>query len=360
MKMNRIKLVLVSPLPPPHGGMQTWTQDFIDYFSGSQLLDVRLVNQGLVGKRAASRIGKKNIFAELARSCKILHALKREIKKGGDIVHINSPCSRTGIIRDFLCIKLAHRRGLPVIFHCHCNVEKQIGKSRMGLSYLKKAVSLSDTVLVLNQSSRAYLKQNCGIDSKIVYNFISDKTISADKETGKTLLCAVFVGNVIAKKGICELLRTAAAFPEITFLIVGKKDPDVFEDEASDNVQFTGPVSRERVREYLDSADLFVFPTYTEGFSVALAEAMARGLPVITTDVGANREMIGKGGGIIVDVGDTDGLIAAVEALKDPGVRRGMTEYNLKRVWDFSTDKIMREYLHIYDDVLGEDYHLKS
>ena len=355
--MNKIKLVLVSPMPPPQGGMQTWTVDFLDHFKDSTELDVRLVDQGLIGKRATVSNKKKSIVDELKRTLKIIRALKREIKNGCDVVHVNSPCSRMGIIRDYHCVKAAHKRGLPVVFHCHCNVEKQIKSDKRALDHLRKTVAMADKVLVLNDSSKEYLKEKCGVDSQRVFNFISEDLIAEEKKTNERLERAVFVGNVIRTKGVGEILAAASKFPETEFVIVGKKSDGSFENEAPANVTFIGSVPREEVQTYLDFADMFVFPTYTEGFSVALAEAMARGLPVITTDVGANKDMIGEDGGLIVDVGDFEGLIAATEKMKDPVLRRRMTKFNLERVRDFSVDRIMKEYLKIYEDVYEKAHH---
>jgi glycosyltransferase involved in cell wall biosynthesis len=350
--VKKIRLALVSPLPPPQGGIQTWTVDFLEYFKDSEKLDVRLVNQGLIGKRATGAIVKKNIFDEVMRSRAIVRDLKRELKNGCDVVHLNSPCSPFGIIRDYLCVKAAKKHGVPVVFHCRCNIEKQIGSGKIALRYLGKTVRLASTVLVLNESSKKFLENNYKKGSRSIFNFVPGDLIVSERKTNERLERAVFAGNIIPTKGVGELLAAAGSFPEIKFILVGKKAPGEYESGVPDNVVFTGSVPRDRVLEYYDAADVFVFPTYTEGFSIALAEAMARGLPVITTDAGANRDMLCDRGGIIVGIADVGDLTKAIERIKDPEIRREMSEFNLERVRDFTVDKIMAQYLDIYGECI--------
>ena len=56
----------------------------------------------------------------------------------------------------------------------------------------------------------------------------------------------------------------------------------------------------QKLQKYLDKADVFLFPSYTEGFSISLTEAMASGLPCIASDVGANQDMLENHGGILI------------------------------------------------------------
>ena len=89
----------------------------------------------------------------------------------------------------------------------------------------------------------------------------------------------------------------------------------------SKNVKLLGAIEQKDVQGLLDSADVFLFPTRSEGFSMALTEAMARGIPIITTRVGANLEMIEEYGGVGVSVGDVTGIVQAIEKLKNVETR---------------------------------------
>jgi glycosyltransferase involved in cell wall biosynthesis len=74
-------------------------------------------------------------------------------------------------------------------------------------------------------------------------------------------------------------------------------------------------LSAEDLRDAYAQADVFVLPTYFEGYGMAVAEAVAHGLPIISTRTGAIPELVDEHSGWLVDVGDEDGLREALSAL---------------------------------------------
>jgi glycosyltransferase involved in cell wall biosynthesis len=85
-------------------------------------------------------------------------------------------------------------------------------------------------------------------------------------------------------------------------------------------------VDREVLATRLAAADIFAFPSRQEGFAVAPMEAMAAGLPVVTTDASGAVDLVGgDGGGIIVSAGDAQAFAGALGRLvDDPEERRRM------------------------------------
>ncbi len=131
----------------------------------------------------------------------------------------------------------------------------------------------------------------------------------------------LFVGGDFGRKGGPELLR---AFERIE----GRADLTIVSDV--DIPARTGvsvergirPGSDRLYRAYA-SADIFCFPTKGDCTPLVLGEAMAAGLPVITTDVGSNLETIGGGaGGVVVEPGQDDQLALALQRLVDDAVER--------------------------------------
>ena len=114
-------------------------------------------------------------------------------------------------------------------------------------------------------------------------------------------------------------------------------------------MRFLGLLPHDKVIAALDAVDAFVFPTYSEGFSLALAEAMARGLPCIVTDVGANADMIENNGGIVVPARDAEAFSEALDTIKDPRVRRKMSRWNVQKVNEqYLTSKLMQRFADEY------------
>ena len=127
-------------------------------------------------------------------------------------------------------------------------------------------------------------------------------------------------------------------------------------DNGIDNAVFVGAKEREEVKEELANADVFLFMTYFrgEGFSNALAEAMAAGLPCIVTDWAANRDMIGTEGGAVVGVKDVDAAEAALKSMLSPEVREKQSMANIKKVAECYVDSVVPNmYVDAYEEILS-------
>lgn len=90
----------------------------------------------------------------------------------------------------------------------------------------------------------------------------------------------------------------------------------------SGRVSFRGEAVPAVVAAAYDGADLFVSPSLYEGYGMALAEALARGLPVVATRVGAAETLVGQTAGLLVPPGDVEALREALARLLDDPLRR--------------------------------------
>jgi glycosyltransferase involved in cell wall biosynthesis len=112
---------------------------------------------------------------------------------------------------------------------------------------------------------------------------------------------------------------------------------------------------RDDVPRILAGSDVFVLPTPSEGLSIAIMEAMAAALPVVTTTVGGNPELVEHGRtGYLVPVGDTAALADALRQLaRDPVKRKAMGRAGRSRVTlEFRVDKMVDRYAEMYEDLL--------
>src|SRR5206468_649823 len=110
-----------------------------------------------------------------------------------------------------------------------------------------------------------------------------------------------FIGQWLDGKGIRSLVpafeAALDAHPELRLYCVGtlKSEAEVLADFSAATrpaVVVVPRIGHEQISRYLKQCDAFVFPTLSEGFSLALVEAMAAGLPIVTTRVGAAPDIL--------------------------------------------------------------------
>jgi len=170
------------------------------------------------------------------------------------------------------------------------------------------------------------------------------------------------VGNIRRVKGHDVFIRAAAMVlkhcPDASFSIAGSiLEPDYFQElealieelDISQQFRLTGPTTR--VAVHLESNDIFVLPSRSEGFSNAIIEAMSESLPVIATDVGGNSEaVVNKLSGFIVAADDVVALADAITILcLDPKLARDMGKVGRQIVEDrFSEEAMMRRIQSAY------------
>lgn len=141
-----------------------------------------------------------------------------------------------------------------------------------------------------------------------------------------------FTGWMVQAKGVTELLEAAAKLRasgknfKLTMIgggtLLDQLQADVNAHGLDDCVTFTGWVEPAKVGPALEQADVFVLPTYAEGFPNALMEAMAKGLPAISTPVGGIPDSLIDGrNGFLIPPRDSDALAKAMQSyIDDPAL----------------------------------------
>lgn len=116
-------------------------------------------------------------------------------------------------------------------------------------------------------------------------------------------------------------------------------------------VVFHGAIPNRRVQEFYALADIFIMPSYREGFPRVVIEAMAMGLPIVTTDAGGTRDLLGRQQREFVAARDDAAAFASrlKMLLSDENKRRDLSEENRREVMRFSTESVAR----MYDEVLS-------
>ena len=167
----------------------------------------------------------------------------------------------------------------------------------------------------------------------------------------------VSVGGLVERKGFHRVIDLLPAlrkrFPGLLYLVVGGPSPEgdmgaelrrqVAELGLTDAVHFLGALPADHIRQPLSAADVFVLATRNEGWANVFLEAMACGLPVVTTDVGGNAEVVCRPElGAVVPFGDGPRLLDALEQALltrwDAGAIRRYAECN---TWDHRVEELV-------------------
>ncbi len=175
------------------------------------------------------------------------------------------------------------------------------------------------------------------------------------------------VANVLARKGQASLLEAMplvqARVPRARLALIGRIDDQGYARELEaradalgigDAVYLAG--YREDALRYIANADAFVLASTTEGAPMVLVEAMACGVPVVSTDCPVGpRELLGDGRfGLLVPLGDASAMAEALTTvLTDPMLRESLVEAGRRRADDFSPSTVARAYLRVADRYCG-------
>lgn len=168
------------------------------------------------------------------------------------------------------------------------------------------------------------------------------------------------VGESIKRKNHETAIRAFAKVytPDMYYIVVGDGELYPFlkglvkELGVEKNVILPG--YRKDANEILKASDLYVFPSYQEGLSVALMQAMAAGLPVVASKIRGNVDCIINGkGGITVNPTDIDSMGNAIMTLKnDKNLRTEFGRYNIQKVKEFSKQKVYEKNIEIFKKIL--------
>jgi glycosyltransferase involved in cell wall biosynthesis len=166
----------------------------------------------------------------------------------------------------------------------------------------------------------------------------------------------VFLGRYERRKGIEELHAVLSAWqgPEIEFVFIG---PIPKEQQLNlPWVEYRGSISGSAaLQAELDQGDILICPSYAEGMPTVILEAMARGLAIIATDVGATRELVDAGNGHLIPtltIGALQSALQEMSALSDQDLN-AMKVASLRRVSQYTWEQVSQNTVQSIGKVLS-------
>lgn len=179
----------------------------------------------------------------------------------------------------------------------------------------------------------------------------------------------VSVGGLVERKGHHRIIETLPDLiknhPNLLYIVVGggsvEGDMSIsLNDQVRrlgliKHVRFIGEIPHNKVNEFLCASDVFVLATRFEGWANVFFEAMACGLPVITTNICGNAEVVKNGeNGLLVPFGNQQALADAIDkALMTNWNREAIINYANGRTWDQVADEVYEQFCMILSSISG-------
>ena len=355
---KKINVCLVSPLPPPYGGISHWTQMVANH--ASKMDDVNLVVVDIAPKwRSIHNTGLliRSIGGAIQLIINIFELIKSLISNRIHVLHLTTP-GHLAVVRDLVIAYITSIFGLKFIYHIRFGRIPIIAKANsIEWRIIQKVMMKASSVIAIDQTTYSAI-QRFTTDVNVILlpncvNIPSPSTTTQNVSNRKTIL---FIGWVIPGKGISELIEAWSQMnsKNWTLDIIGPGDTKyqshLLQKFKPNNVNFLGELTHANAMENMEKCDIFVLPSHSEGFPNVLLEAMVRGRPIIATDVGAIPEMLANNSGAVIKSKDVDALRNKIEQfISDPQLRKNIGETAYIKALDLYTiDKVFNSYTQLW------------
>lgn len=277
-----------------------------------------------------------------------------------DLVHLHV-AERGSFWRKALIAEEAKKNGIPVVFHHHAAEFEPFyeGLSQDARYKVEKACNDVDVNLVLSGTINEVMKKYFPhAHFQVLHNAVPTYATNQYDSSASTI---VFMGRLGERKGTFDLIK---AFGNIISKIDGKYhvalcgDGDIEAARAmiqelglSERVDCLGWINANQKERIMKDAVLNVLPSYHEGLPMSILEAMAHGVPTISTDIAAIPEVITSGvNGLLIKPGDIGALgETLVSLLNDEDQRRKMSGAGFDLISSsYSLDAHMKQVKELY------------
>jgi glycosyltransferase involved in cell wall biosynthesis len=279
--------------------------------------------------KKSGKISTGNIAGAVSQYARFLRALHRFRP---DIVHLHTS-QGLGWLKDTLFVLVGRAYRCHVVLHVHAaDFDELYGKKTCLVQrYTQRVMGLSDAVIAVSAEWRRHLGRIVPIDRVRTFrNCIAvDAMLPRFPHRSGNDARALFLGTIGPRKGAFDLLEAMSRLKSrgcsLKLWIAGgeEREGDLLrartrleELHLGDVCQLVGDVRGEGKTQLLNKATLFVLPSYHEGLPMAIVEALAAGLAVVTTPVGGIPEVIEDGyNGFLITPGDVGALAEKLAAL---------------------------------------------
>lgn len=253
----------------------------------------------------------------------------------------------------YAALRTARALGLP----CIVGARGSDIHVRSGINALmtRRTIAGVDRLLTVSKAMRTAAIEQFGASATRVHTisngFNTDIFKPRDRHAMRNMLgveadakLIVYVGRLVESKGMRELItafaRTSQREPRQRLALIGDGVMReqllalISEQGLGDRILLPGGCEPERVAEWIGAADVLTLPSWSEGYPNVVVEAIACGRPVVATDVGGTREIIGPDNGILVPARDAAALEHALDEALDRTWDHAAISAAMRRTWD--------------------------
>lgn len=363
----RPKVLLVSPLPPPEGGVATWTQRFL----GSDVAEnvtLHHLNTALASHDDLSA-------SLMVRAARALTALFRFawgcVRIRPKVVHLTTH-GFASYYRDMLYVFVAKAIGAKVILNIRFgDLDRFLaGVPAIAGPVVKASLRACWCLVPITRAAAEVAVQIGNPRVEVIPNCVDIRDDMKRTTPNGEGLRVLYIGWVIPAKGIAELVEAVGRVDGATLTMIGPAiqrlsggdgrwvERVIAELRVGEQVNLAGRVDPEETRSAYRTHDVLALASYREGFSNVVIEAMEAGIPVVATGVGANTEILRDGtDGFIVEVRDVDQLADRLQWLRDHPVEREKMGRNARqRVKElYSVEKVSTMWVDLYARAVAKE-----
>lgn len=343
---SRLRVVVVAQASPAQGGIATYAETVVNDPELASSFDIRLLNTTRRAVRRGGRLSASNVWHALVDAGRVLLAAR-----SADVAHVQTALMPLlPLVRALVICRAAHLGGAAVLCHVHTGLvnegPNEVFQPTAVERFLLRRFRFVHAVLTVSDAGTNGLRPHMtGVRIERVDNAVDVQGFSPSPADRSTTI--LFVGTLGRRKGLIELLEAMKRLRErgvgawrLEVVGAGNEVGDREADAIRRAVRaaglgeaLLGPLAGDALRERLRSAGVYALPSCSEGQPIGIMEAMASGLPVVATRVGAVPDMVREGeDGFLVDPGSPDALADALgKLLSSPQLRRTMGASGRKR-----------------------------